>query len=318
MFRFVSSSPRAGAVEAVVAAAAAFALLESLATGLEDNIVAPVPASLVLWGALAVGPDAWRSLVQYPSFAAGAITAIALNAAVAFATWRLRAVSGSGALAGFVVGAIVLGVGGWGPYEVLWVFFILGTVATKLGYAAKDERGVAQSDEGRRGARHVFANSAVAIAMLLVAAGRRPFLPDAFFAAFTASFAAALADTLGTEVGGLLGKHPVSLLAGRHVPPGSTGAISWQGTVAGAAGAVAVGAAGYAAGLIPLALIWVVGAAGAVGSLAESLLGDLGDRGGFKLDHEFGNALNTFVGAAVAAEIAASLARGRVYLPFEI
>ena len=36
-----------------------------------------------------------------------------------------------------------------------------------------------------------------------------------------------------------------------------------------------------------------------------------------ELDHEFSNALNTFVGAALAAEVALSLARGSLYVPFE-
>ena len=140
--------------------------------------------------------------------------------------------------------------------------------------------------------------------------------PDAAFAAFTAAWAAALADTLGTEVGSLA-RNPVSLLDARRVPPGTPGAVSWQGTLAGAAGALAIASVGFAAGLIPLSLVWVVAAAGVAGSLCESLIAELGARRGFRLDHEFANAMNTFVGAAVAAEIAMSLTRGRIYLPFE-
>jgi uncharacterized protein (TIGR00297 family) len=99
------------------------------------------------------------------------------------------------------------------------------------------------------------------------------------------------------------------------VPPGTPGAISWQGTLAGLAGAALIGGVGFAAGLIPLRLVSAVAIAGAAGSLAESLLADLGARRGFRLDHEFGNALNTFAGAAIAAEIAASLAGGSLYVP---
>ncbi len=320
LYRFVSLAGPAtttAGTGAVVAAAAAFALLESLRTGIEDNLVAPLPASLVLWGSLAAGPRAYELLVQYPGFAGNLVVALALNAVLAAVMARFGLVSRSGAVAGFAVGVLVLVLGGWGAYELLWAFFALGTAATKIGWAVKSERGTAQEDRGRRGARHVLANCGVAVAILLVAAGRRPFLPDAAFAAFTAAWAAALADTLGTEVGSLAGRNPVSLLRGRRVAPGTPGAVSWQGTLAGAAGALAIGGVGFFAGMIPLPLVWVVAAGGVAGSLCESLLADLGARGGFSLDHEFANALNTAAGAALAAEIALSVASGRIYLPFE-
>ncbi len=318
LFHFVSRGPATQAMGPVLAAAGAFAFAESLRTGIEDNAVAPLPASLVLWGFLAAGPDAWSLLIQSPGFGSNLLFAIALNAVLGFVMARIGIVSSSGAAAGFVVGTILLAVGGWGAYGLLWAFFALGTAATKLGWAVKSARGTAQAEGGRRGARHVLANCGVGVAILLVAGGRRPFLPDAVFAALTAAFAAALADTLGTEVGSLAGPHPMSLLSGRRVAPGTAGAVSWPGTLAGAAGAFAMGAVGYAAGLIPLSLVWVVGAAGVAGSLCESLLADFGVRRGFRPDHEFANAFNTFAGASAAAEIAMSVAKGRIYLPFEL
>jgi hypothetical protein len=38
--------------------------------------------------------------------------------------------------------------------------------------------------------------------------------------------------------------------------------------------------------------------------MSESWLNDFGRRAGFGLDHEFANALNTFIGAMVALRIA--------------
>ncbi|HXM80149.1 MAG TPA: DUF92 domain-containing protein [Thermoanaerobaculia bacterium] len=317
LFRFVAHAPVPGALSAVLAGAAAFAFLESLSTGIEDNLVAPLPASLVVWGWLAAGPHAGRLLADFPGFAANAAVAIAVNAVAALAMSGLRLVSRSGAAAGFVVGTLVLGLGGFGAYLLLWAFFALGTAATKLGYAAKVSRGTEQGEGGRRGARHVLANCGVAAAILLVAAGGRPSLPDAVAAAFAGAFAAALADTLGTEVGSLAGRTPFSPLQGGRVPPGTPGAVSWQGTLAGAAGALAIAGIGFAAGLVPGGLVWAVAAGGVFGSLAESCLADLGRLRGFRLDHEFANALCTFAGAAMAAEIALSVAKGAVYLPLE-
>jgi uncharacterized protein (TIGR00297 family) len=145
-----------------------------------------------------------------------------------------------------------------------------------------------------------------------VSAASVPVLP----LALAASLAAALADTFGTELGTLFGRRPLLLSAMKRVPPGTRGAVSGAGVLGGALGAALVAAAGAAGGLYALRWAWIVAAAGIAGSLAESLLIDLAGRRGVAVDHEFCNAFNTLVGAAVAWEIAASIALGRAYVPF--
>jgi len=315
LFAFLSPSGAAGSVPAVLAGAAAFALAESLSTGIEDNLVAPLAGALVLWGAL-VAAGAPPPAGGIPA-ASRILVAFGVNAAVALAVGLLRLVAPSGAVAGLVLGTVILAFGGWPAYALLWFFFLVGTASTRLGYRAKLARGVAQGESGRRGARHAVANCGVAALILLVAGGSRDPLPAAVLAAVAGSFAAALADTLGTEVGSLADRRPVSLLSLAPVPPGTPGAVSLAGTAAGAAGALLVGALAWALGMVSPALVPAIGLAGVAGSLAESALADLSRRRGFRVDHEFSNALNTFVGAAVAAEIALSLAKGGLYVPFE-
>jgi uncharacterized protein (TIGR00297 family) len=315
LFAFLSPSGAAGSGPAVLAGAAAFAFAESLSTGIEDNLVAPLAGALVLWGALA---SAGASMAPGGSSPTSRILlAVGVNAAVALAVGLLRLVAPSGAVAGLVLGTVILAFGGWPAYALLWFFFLVGTAATRLGYRTKLARGVAQGESGRRGARHAIANCGVAAVILLVAAGSRDLLPAAVLAAVAGSFAAALADTLGTEVGSLAGRRPVSPFSLAPVPPGTPGAVSLAGTAAGAAGALLVGALAWALGMVPSALVPAIGLAGVAGSLAESALADLSRRRGFRVDHEFSNALSTFVGAAVAAEIALSLAKGGLYVPFE-
>jgi uncharacterized membrane protein len=102
----------------------------------------------------------------------------------------------------------------------------------------------------------------------------------------------------------------------KRVTPGTRGAVSGAGLAGGLAGALLVAAAGAAAGLYGWRWIGIVAAAGVAGSIAESLLIDLAARRGVAVDHEFCNAFNTFVGAAVAWEIASTAALGRLYVPF--
>jgi uncharacterized protein (TIGR00297 family) len=243
----------------------------------------------------------------WPGLAAAAVLAAAgINAAAAFATWRTGLVSASGAVAGALAGFLVVVAGGWKAYGLLWTFFLAGTAATKWGYGRKLGAGVAQADRGRRGAAHVAANVGVPAALLVL--GVRP-------VAFAAALAAALADTLGTEIGGLYGRRPFSITRWASQPTGAAGAVSVPGIAAGAAGAALLGAAGFLLGLVPASAIPVVAAAGVAGSLAESLVQDFGRSRGVRLDHDFANAFNTLAGALVALEIVLSLEARSLFLP---
>lgn len=297
-------SPAAGLT--LFLGAGVYAFCESLRSGLDDNAVALLPAALAL---VALAGVLARPMVNpAPALGKRIVLALAVNAAAAVACAGLCLVSRSGALAGFAVGATIWIFGGWRSYILLCAFFALGTAATLLGYRRKADRGVAQADAGRRGAAHVFANCGVPAALAVLQA---PAI------ALAAAFAAALADTLGTEIGALYGRRAYSPLGLEARPAGAPGAVSWQGTLAGLAGAGLVGAAAALSGLVPAARVWVVAAAGLAGSLAESALYDLGARRGFRLDHEFANAFTTLVGAAASLEIALSLDARRFYLPFE-
>ena len=281
------------AVAILMLGAGLYAFLESVRAGIDDNIVAALPTALAIYhmglvwpAALPQGPMPWRRWA----------IAVGVNVAVAGLMGALRVVSRSGAVAGGIVGFLVLAAGGWSAYALLWTFFLVGTVATRVGYRRKAAAKVAESNQGRRGAANVVAKCGVAAALVLL---RVPSL------AFVAALAAALADTLGTEIGTLLGKRPISPLTFRTQPPGTPGAISWPGTAASLAGAALVGVTGWRLGLVPASLVWVTVAGGFLGAISESVLATLAARLGSRLDHDFANALNTFVGAMVALRLAA-------------
>jgi uncharacterized membrane protein len=80
-------------------------------------------------------------------------------------------------------------------------------------------------------------------------------------------------------------------------------------------GAGLLGVVACAVGAVSALAIGVVAVAGLAGSLAESLVHDAAGQRGVRLDHEFANAFNTFVGALVALELAASLEKGALFLP---
>ena len=291
VFLFVSRrEPDPDSVAILMIGAGIYAFLESVKAGVDDNLVAPLPAALAVYQLGMHWPPPWVSSLPARWLA----IAVAVNVAAALLTGALRIVSRSGAVAGAVAGFVILGFGGWRSYALLWAFFLLGTLATKLGYRRKAAAGLAQSDSGRRGAANVVANSLVPAAFLLLG------VPSL---AFVAAFGAALADTLGTEVGTLYGRRAFSPLTFRPLPTGTPGAISWPGTAASLAGAAMIGLAGWRLGLIPLSVLWAAVLGGSLGSLAESVANRVALRFGCRLDHEFSNALNTLVGGLLALRL---------------
>ncbi len=285
--------PEVAGAAILLIGAAIYAFLESVRAGIDDNIVAAFPTALAVYQ---------MSLHWPPPFlragdlgVAALLTALAVNALAAALMGGLKIVSRSGALAGGILGFLILTFGGWGAYALLWTFFLAGTLATKLGFRRKKALGVAQADSGRRGAAHAVANCLVPAALTLL--GVRSI-------AFVGAFAAALADTLGTEIGTLYGKRSVSPLTLRPLPPGTPGAVSLAGTAASLAGGAAIAAAGAGLGLVPPGLAWAAALGGFLGALAESVLSAMGRRFFFRLDHEFANALNTFLGAMLALRLA--------------
>jgi uncharacterized protein (TIGR00297 family) len=297
VFLFVSRrAVEPDAVSILMIGAGLYAFLESVRSGLDDNIVAALPTALAIYQMGMIWPPAL--LVE--AFPWGRLAvALAVNAAVAILMGAARVVRPSGAVAGGLAGFLILAAGGWGAYALLWTFFLAGTAATRLGYARKAASGVAQPEQGRRGASNVVANCAVPAALLLLG------LPSL---AFVAAFGSALADTLGTEFGSLFGRRAFSPLSLRRLDRGTPGAVSVPGLVASLAGAALVAAAGWRFGLLPASLVGIAAFGGFLGALSESALNRIAPRWGCRIDHEFANALNTFIGAMAALRIASVVA----------
>ncbi len=212
----------------------------------------------------------------------------------------------SGALAGALLGTIVLGFGGAGLYVLLWVFFLGGTLATRFRRSRKEAMGKAEERGGRRGAANVLANVAVP-AFCALAAGLGPH-GDALRLAAAAALATALMDTVGTEIGQALPSPTVLLPDFRRVPPGTDGAVSVAGTAAGLVAAALLAWAGVAALVLTGAAAVAVVLAALVGTILESLLGRSGAPWRVSSGHVL-NFVNTLAGAAAAPPLAALLGR---------
>jgi uncharacterized protein (TIGR00297 family) len=197
------------------------------------------------------------------------MTQIALGAAfaaiVAVAAWRARALTLDGAVAAFLAGAIVFGSGGWRAAAVLFAFFLPSTLFSRVGAARK--RALATGEQhGPRNGWQVLANGGVAAACALAASRGGA----SFAVAFAGAFAAAAADTWGTEIGMLSSASPRSIVTLRPLQPGMSGGITRLGTIATFAGALFVG---LIASLVQIAPLVPVALGGVAGALLDSFAG---------------------------------------------
>jgi uncharacterized protein (TIGR00297 family) len=210
------------------------AMAESWPFGINDNITVPVAAAATL----AVAGIEPIVLIHPPTVP---WPWIAINTVLAIAGYFLRSVDDSGALLGWILGAIIIIGAGPPMYVALLAFFIVGTVCTKLGYKRKAADGLAQPRGGRRGAEHAFANAGVA-AICAIACWRGLGLVPLFMG--ITALATATADTVGSEIGQLIGRRSFHPLTFRRLERGTSGAISLEGTIAGIAGGLIVAIAG--------------------------------------------------------------------------
>jgi uncharacterized protein (TIGR00297 family) len=247
-----------------VSAALLGALLRSVLFERSDPLVlALVVLLLWLFADLAVAVD-WPQI----------LIALALTFALGYLSFAMGTASIPGMLTGVFLSLLALVLGGYGWFVVLMAFFAVGGLSTKYRYEEKRERGIAEANEGARGTGNVLGNSLAALsALLLFAAHAKIPVPEmVFVVAFAGSVATALADTLSSEIGGLYDE-PRLITDLTPVEPGTDGAITWQGEVAGALGAGII--ATLALFLLPVDLTgaFIVVVSGMVGLTADSLAG---------------------------------------------
>jgi uncharacterized protein (TIGR00297 family) len=207
---------------------------------------------------------------------------LSLTLAFALAAWGMRAVTFSGALAGYLVTALICLAAGLPAFYTVFTVFVLTFIATRLGYGRKQKLGAAEHHEGRR-ASQVYANLGVAAmcaAPLIFVPGVRGLLIG-----MTAALAEAAADTVSSELGQAFNNRPLLLTTLEPVQPGTNGAISLIGSVSGICAAALVTGVAIWSGLIYPHWFWLVVLGATMGMFFDSLLGaTLEEPGGLNND----------------------------------
>ena len=247
-----------------------------------------------------------------------------ISVAFALLVLFLRAATRTGALFGGMICFLLVSGTSTSEYTLvrsgltpLALLFLLTFLATRAGRRVKAQAGLAEKRRGRSAAQ-VIANLSIAglvvsvLGFELVTGGGvccgggyyRVWVWPATMMMCLAAMVEATADTVSSEIGQAFGGRPVMLLTLERVDPGTDGAVTLLGSLAGVAGGVLVACVGmWALRLQPLqAAIALI--AGICGLFFDSLLGATVERRGW-----IGNDLVNFSSTVFAAALAVLLYR---------
>lgn len=238
---------------------------EALGDRGNDNLSVPLLTAVVLYFLLNHSESGHLQFIIGTTMAGG----------IALLSRRARFLNASGSVATFILGAIIFGFGGWVWSIPVLTFFILSSLLSRVGKAAKMRYHLTFEKGSERDYAQVLANGGIAGLLMILTL----FYPaPEFYLCYLAALAAATADTWGTEIGVLWGRRPRLITTFRPVVPGTSGGITAYGSLGAFIGAFLLSLSGSS--FLPgefthrfIAVLFVVAFSGFLGSLVDSYLG---------------------------------------------
>lgn len=266
----------------------------------DDRLLSPSPSVLTLREIPIMSWNPW-------------LVAIAVNSilAVVATVAPKKLLTPAGLVHAWALGVVILGSLGWAGYAVILFYFLVGSAVTRVGLAEKEAAGIAEKRSGARGPENVWGSALTGalcalgiLAIQLTDTNPEPWVPWLAIG-YVASLATKLSDTCASEIGKAYGKRTFLITTLQPVPPGTEGAVSLEGTLAGLVGSILIALVGLLTGLIPPLGVGICAIAAFIGTNLESVVGaTLQDRLDW-LTNELVNVFNTLVGAIAAIGLAA-------------
>jgi uncharacterized protein (TIGR00297 family) len=234
---------------------------EALGSKGSDNLSVPLLTALVLYFLLN------HHLPEIQQFTIGTI----LAGFAAIFSYRLRFLTASGAVATFLLAAIIFGFGGWKWTVPILAFFILSSLLSRVGRAVKSRYDLIFEKGSRRDYAQVLANGGVAGALMILYMFIEQ--PQIYYL-YLAALAAATADTWATEIGTLARQQPRLITTFRSVSAGTSGGITRAGLSGALGGAFIIALTGWMfSNPWSYLILFSITISGFFGSIVDSYLG---------------------------------------------
>lgn len=209
-----------------------------------------------------------------------------------------------------LVHSTALGIGlltflGLKGYFVCLTYFILGSIVTKIKMNKKEEMGIAEKRGGRRGPENVWGSAGIAMfcAIATFFFKESDHLFELYKLGYLSSLVTKLSDTFQSEIGKAYGKTTILITNFKKVPPGTEGAISIEGYIAGIIGSFILSYCAYLIGFVnDINQVKYCIASALFATTLESYIGaSYQNNTNFNwLSNEKVNFINTFIGAILA------------------
>lgn len=237
------------------------ACAEGLTSGGWDNVTVPLSVSWLMAMLPVLGHPPIIIMLIFCSLAV-----------LAFLAWKKKWLDGGGSISALLVGFVVWVAGGWQSIFLLGLFFITGSVFSVLENQNKKLSG-AKIGKPRDYVQVICNGGIAAFCMVCYSL----FQSELAMLAFCISVAVSTSDTWSSTIGNWAQGRVVDIINFRPLPIGISGGISWQGTVAGMAGAGLIAFAAHLLG-VGFGFGWWIAGFGFLGMLTDSLIGSIWQR----------------------------------------
>jgi uncharacterized protein (TIGR00297 family) len=235
---------------------------EALGDRGNDNLTVPILTAVFLFFLLQTNISAVYQV----------IIAQFLGSLVVVVSFRLKFLTKSGSISAFILATILFGFGGWKWTLPILCFFVFSSILSKIGKNPQEnifEKG-SQRDHSQ-----VLANGGIP-ALLMILETMQPY--SGFYIAYLGALAAATADTWATEIGMRLGKRPRLITPLKSVAAGTSGGITWGGSMGAFLGALVLALSGFPfisdiQGTNSASFVFMITLSGFIASFYDSFLG---------------------------------------------
>jgi len=228
------------------------------------------------------------------------LNAFLINFALIFFGQRLPFLTKKGWIHAGVLGTILWGAIGWNGWLSVCIYLLLGTLVTKIGYKNKASRGIAEARGGQRGPENVWGSAATGCSLALFSC----IWPNhliLFMVGFASSFTAKLSDTFSSEIGKRFGKRTFLITTLKAVAPGTEGAISIEGSLAGLLGSLIMTIVMLKLSIISgLSVAFIVLLSGYLATILESFIGAVVQNKIDWMTNELVNSIQTSLAAIIS------------------